>query len=141
MPLKRLNSNIALATTKLVLAILPAALSFMMTPQSVAAASTAVTCEKTDSVGTCVAWSDPGISVGTLLTKVFGWVILLVGGVAVLFIIYGGLQYVTSGGNKDRAEAAKKTILYATIGLVVIVLARIIISLVTNTAGSILNQS
>lgn len=72
---------------------------------------------------------------GTDLKTVIGlgitWVLLLVGGLAVLFLIWGGLQYVTSSGNKDKAEAAKQTITYAVIGLIVIVLARVIVSLVT----------
>ncbi|GEM_PF-1057708 len=137
MSFKKINSNITLSATKVALGALPAVFLSVIAPQAVAAA----TCEKKDSTGLCVAWSDSGLKVSDLLTKLFDWVILLVGGVAVLFLIYGGLQYVTAAGNKDRADSAKRTILYATIGLVIIVLARVIISLVTNTAGSILNQT
>jgi lysylphosphatidylglycerol synthetase-like protein (DUF2156 family) len=69
-------------------------------------------------------------SVASILGLVIDWVLLLVGGVTVLFIIYSGIQYVTSAGNKERAESAKKTLTYAVIGLVIIVLADVIVRLV-----------
>jgi len=72
-----------------------------------------------------------------ILNDVIGWVLLLVGGIAVLFLIWGGIQYVISAGNKDKAEAAKQTITYAVIGLIVIVLAEVIVNLVTGLPSSV----
>lgn len=71
--------------------------------------------------------------IGTIIT----WVLGLAGGVAVLFLILGGLQYITSSGNKDKAETAKQTILYAVIGLIVIALSFVIVAFVTQNAGKI----
>lgn len=56
--------------------------------------------------------------------------ILAAGVAAVIVIILAGLTYVTSGGDPAKTETAKKTILYALVGLVVIILAQGIISLV-----------
>jgi len=42
--------------------------------------------------------------------------------VAVFYLVYGGYLYITSGGG-EQAENAKKTILNAIIGLVVIIIA------------------
>jgi hypothetical protein len=49
--------------------------------------------------------------------------IFLVGAVSVVFLIIGGLRYVISNGDSKQVEAAKNTILYAIIGIVVAVIA------------------
>lgn len=69
-------------------------------------------------------------SVSSILGAVIDWVMILVGAITVLFIVWSGIQYVTAGGNKDKAESAKKTLTYAVIGLVVIILAKVIVELV-----------
>jgi cytochrome bd-type quinol oxidase subunit 2 len=55
---------------------------------------------------------------------------LIVGAVSVIMIIYGGFRYITSGGDSNGVTAAKNTILYAVIGLVIVALAQIIIRFV-----------
>lgn len=49
---------------------------------------------------------------------------LLSGVAAVVVIIVGGFEYVRSGGESAKVNKAKNTILFAIIGLVVIVVAR-----------------
>jgi hypothetical protein len=66
-----------------------------------------------------------------ILNSVIEWILVLVGGIAVLFLVWGGIQYVTSAGNKDKAELAKKTITYAVIGIIIIVLAEVIVNIAT----------
>ena len=44
----------------------------------------------------------------------------LVGVIFFIMLIYGGVQYMTAGGNPDQETKAKKTILYAIIGIIVI---------------------
>lgn len=60
----------------------------------------------------------------------------IVGIVAVIMIIVGGLRYITSGGNDTSVTGAKNTILYAIIGLVIVALAQ---TLVRFTLGKITN--
>ena len=55
---------------------------------------------------------------------------LVVGIVAVIMIIVGGLKYITSGGDSGNVTGAKNTILYAVIGLVVVALAQFIVKFV-----------
>ena len=55
---------------------------------------------------------------------------VIVGGLAVAFIVVGGIKYVTSGGDEKKVASAKNTLLYAIIGLVVAIVARVIIGLV-----------
>ena len=52
---------------------------------------------------------------------------LVVGVVAVIMIVVGGLKYITSGGDSSNVTGAKNTILYAVIGLVVVALAQFIV--------------
>lgn len=49
--------------------------------------------------------------------------IRIAGLVAVIFIIYGGVQYATSQGNADQAQRAQSTIINALIGLVLAIIA------------------
>ncbi len=67
---------------------------------------------------------------GALLRHFITWLLYAAGGIAVLFLIVGGFQYVASRGNEEATEKAKKTITYAVVGIVVIVLAFAIVAIV-----------
>lgn len=51
--------------------------------------------------------------------------------IALLFLIFGGIKYVTSGGDKTKVQGARNTLVYALIGLVIIFLSYFIINLIT----------
>ena len=55
---------------------------------------------------------------------------VIVGVVAVIMIIVGGLKYITSGGDSGNISGAKNTILYAVIGLIFVALAQVIVRFV-----------
>jgi amino acid transporter len=57
-----------------------------------------------------------------LITQISSTILFLVGIVAVLFLIIGGFQYITASGNPEQVETAKKTIMYAIIGIIVCLL-------------------
>jgi len=61
------------------------------------------------------------------IVDILSWV---VGVASVLMIIVGGLRYVLSGGDSNNVTAAKNTILYALVGLVVVMVAQILVNLV-----------
>jgi hypothetical protein len=50
--------------------------------------------------------------------------------VAVLFLIIGGFRYITAAGNEEAGEQAKKIILNAIIGIVVIILSFVIVRVI-----------
>ena len=56
--------------------------------------------------------------------------LFILGAISVIMIIIGGLRYVISGGNSTAVTAAKNTILYAIVGVVVALLAYAIINFV-----------
>lgn len=66
----------------------------------------------------------------TTLGNVINWILGFIALVAVLMIIYGGVQYLTSAGNADTAKKGKDTITRAVMGLVIAGLAYAIVNLI-----------
>ena len=67
-----------------------------------------------------------------LLVQIIRVFLLFAGAIAVVFLVVGGFQYVASRGNEEAAEKAKKTITNAIIGLIIIVMAYAIVTIVNN---------
>ena len=68
--------------------------------------------------------------ISTLITNITTLALGLAGAVAVIFIIIGAYGYLTAFGNEEKATKAKTTITWAIIGIVVIVLAEVIVTIV-----------
>lgn len=64
------------------------------------------------------------------VTAIINAVIGVLGIVAVVMIIIGGVNYMTSAGDAGKVKTAKNTILYGVIGLVIVVLAFAIVNFV-----------
>jgi hypothetical protein len=65
-----------------------------------------------------------------LLSKITNIVAAVAGAAAVILILVSGIRFITAGGDANQASSARRTLIYALVGLVVIVLARAIIALV-----------
>lgn len=63
----------------------------------------------------------------SLIKRIINLLSVVVGVVAVIMIIIGGLRYITSGGSDTSVTGAKNTILYAIIGLIIVALAQILV--------------
>lgn len=50
--------------------------------------------------------------------------------VALFYLIYGGIRWITSGGDKGAVEAARQHIIAAVIGLVIVFLSYFVVSLI-----------
>jgi len=57
---------------------------------------------------------------GTVVTRIIQILLLIAGLIALVYLIVGGYQYITAGGNAEQATAARTTILNAIIGLVIV---------------------
>jgi len=55
--------------------------------------------------------------------------------IAVFFLIYGGIRWITSGGDKQAVESARNHIVAAIIGLIIALLAFFIINIVLGLLG------
>lgn len=70
---------------------------------------------------------------GGLVSQIINILLFAIGIISVIMIIIGGLRYVISGGNSTAVTAAKNTILYAIVGLVVAIFAFAIINWVLDS--------
>ena len=70
--------------------------------------------------------------------QVTNTILYIVGIIAVIMLIIGGIKYVVSGGDSKKVTDAKNTVLYAIIGLVIAFLAFAIVNFVISAlpAGS-----
>ena len=68
-------------------------------------------------------------NIKTLLNNVvIPWVTGIAGLLAVVVLIVGGVRYILAAGNEKAVGAAKNTIIYAIIGLIVIIVAYVIVN-------------
>ena len=67
---------------------------------------------------------------GAIFETVVELMLFIVGAVAVIMLIFGGFRYIISGGNAASVTAAKNTILYAIVGVIIAVLSYAIIDFV-----------
>lgn len=97
-------------------------------PSQAIAQQKAVECDKTAFPALCKMTDigQFGIVLGKLITFAFFGAILI----ALAFLIYGGIKWVTSGGDKTGVEEARNHVVAAIVGLVIIFLSYLIINLV-----------
>ena len=74
----------------------------------------------------------PGPTVDSTVRTVINLLSLVVGVVAVIMIIVGGLKYILSSGDSNAINSAKNTILFALVGIAIVALAQIIVRFVVN---------
>ncbi len=76
--------------------------------------------------------SDPIAGSDGLLAHIGNIVSYIAGAAAVILIIVAGVRYITSGGDSNAISGAKNTLIGALIGLVIVALARVLITFVVN---------
>lgn len=95
-----------------------------------------------DIVKDCVIKGADGSQVATLrcLPAVFSNLVtaalVFSGVVAVFFIIFSGIKYITSAGDPKQVEGAKQTLTFAIIGLVVVLTSFLIINFIGYVTGA-----
>lgn len=77
-------------------------------------------------------------AVQNAMKNIFPWAYTMAGLVAVVFIIKGGVEYMISRGDPSRVQKATRSLVYAVVGLIIVILAAIITSVVTSTIGGAL---
>lgn len=85
-------------------------------------------CDGLSAVGASCGGGQAGVD--SAVAGVINVLLYIVGAAAVIMLIVGGLRYITSGGDAQAATAAKNTIMYAIIGLIVALLAYAIVNFV-----------
>lgn len=86
-------------------------------------------------------WGDvkPGkgfaVSIGGLITSLLSFVMVIALLVVFIYLIYGGIQWITAGGDKGKTEEARNRITGAVVGLVVLVATWAIFLIIINFLG------
>lgn len=73
---------------------------------------------------------------GSIFTTVVNIMLFIIGAICVIMLIWGGIRYTTSAGNSASVTAAKNTIMYAIIGLIIAFLAFAIVNWVLSSIGT-----
>jgi len=70
-----------------------------------------------------------------LFANVSQWILGIVGSLALLMFIYGGLMFIISSGNSEKVTKAKEIIIGAVIGLVIVFTSYMIIQFTMDALG------
>ena len=76
-----------------------------------------------------------GITISGLISAVIGLVLVLAALIFFFMLVWGGVKYITSGGDKGQTEAARNQITAALIGLVIVFAAWAIVNLAGQFLG------
>lgn len=100
------------------------------------AAQSAAVCEGAGAVagGAC---ADTGGSVARLVQIGIRILQVIAGTVAVFFVIFGGIRYITSSGDPSKLNTAKNTIIYACIGIAIVALSEVIVQFTLNSLDKV----
>ena len=79
--------------------------------------------------GSAAKTADPG----AIIKSIVNVLLFIIGAVAVIMIIIGGIRYTVSQGDQSQVSSAKNTILYAVIGLLVAIFAYAIVNFVVTS--------
>ena len=75
------------------------------------------------------------ISVGELIGKTVGAAIIIAAILAFMYLVWGGIEWISSGGDKAGMESARNKITAAFVGLVIVVAAFAVMKLVGTFFG------
>ena len=72
----------------------------------------------------------------SLLNTILSYFLGFLGFICVIMVIYGGVLYVTSAGNDENVGKAKKILLYAGIGVILIMISFALVSTILGAAST-----
>jgi len=78
---------------------------------------------------------NPNTSIGQIVSFLVTFIIVAAFLAALLYIVIGAFQWITSGGDKAKVESARNHIVAAVIGLILIALSFVIINVVMQALG------
>ncbi len=84
--------------------------------------------------------SDKFGDIGKVIGNAIGIAIIIAAVLALIYLIWGGIQWITSGGDKTALETARGRITNAIVGLIVVVAAWAIFQFVLNFLGGSLTN-
>lgn len=88
----------------------------------------------TDSTKQCVVLTNPVpklTSVNYLIGLIISIAMSVIGSLSLLMLVWGGFKWLTAAGNTERIESGTKTMLWAVIGVIVVLSSYIIVTTFT----------
>lgn len=83
----------------------------------------------------CGPYQNGAGGINTLIHNVIEFIFAIAGLVVLIFIIFAGFKFITSGGDAGKKEEAQKQIVAAVIGLLIIVFSFFIVQLIFSLLG------
>ena len=74
--------------------------------------------------------------VGSLINKALNFVMVLGALLVFMYLIWGGIEWITSGGDKSKTESARNKITAAVLGLIILAASWAILGLVLKFLGA-----
>ncbi len=71
-------------------------------------------------------------TLSSVALKVLNFLLSIVGVIAVIMLVVGGMTYLTAAGDESKAEAGKKIVTYSIIGIIVALSALVIVTQIAN---------
>lgn len=71
-----------------------------------------------------------------IIKRIVDYILLFLGLIAVIMIIYGGFLYVTSAGNEENVAKGKKILIYAAVGIVIILISFALVNTLLGAAAT-----
>ena len=91
-------------------------------------------------------WISPAFAASGDLSKIEGFIkniitalVTIAGLLSAVFLVMGGIGYITSSGNPEHLDKSKRTIIYSAIGLAVTIGAYVISNTIADLATSAFN--
>lgn len=72
-----------------------------------------------------------------VLSNAIDIILIIAGALAVIYLIYSGILYITAAGNPDSAKKGQQGIINAVIGIVIIIAAYFLVRVAVNLAGTL----
>ncbi|MEJ0072788.1 MAG: hypothetical protein WDN27_01720 [Candidatus Saccharibacteria bacterium] len=89
-------------------------------------------CATLGSDGTCTTQPAGGVDLNKVVTAIINILSIVVGITAVIMVILGGFRFITAAGDSNNIASARRTILYAVIGLAIVAVAQALVQFVLN---------
>jgi uncharacterized membrane protein len=70
-----------------------------------------------------------------LIQAFINWALIAAGILAIFIVVFAGFKYINSGGDPKQADTARKTLMYAVVGLLVVFMSFFIVSAIGQIAG------
>ncbi len=80
-------------------------------------------------------------TLGSIIITVINLLILAAGVIAIAFLIWAGINYITAGNDPEKAKKARQGVFNAIIGIIIVVISYVIIQFASSFASQLANPT